>query len=93
MLKPLADRVVLKVREEAQKTVGGIVLTSTSQEKPQVADVVAVGPGKNHHGTVVSPAIKVGDQVVFEKFAGTEVQDGDETYLIIREKDILAIVE
>ncbi|WP_303971870.1 co-chaperone GroES [Streptococcus merionis] len=93
MLKPLNDRVVLKVVEEAEKTVGGFVLASASQEKPQVAEVVAVGPGKFSHGNRIEPAVAVGDRVVFEKFAGSEVKDGDETYLIVREKEILAIID
>lgn len=93
MLKPLADRVVLKVQEEETKTVGGIVLTSNSQQKPHLAEVVAVGPGKVKHGQVIEPVVKAGDKVVFEPFAGTEVKDGEDTYLIVRVKEILAIVE
>ena len=70
MLKPLENRVVLRVKEEEEKSMGGIVLTSASQEKPQTAEVVAVGEGKtNHHGTLISPLVKVGDTVIFEKFA------------------------
>ena len=69
MLKPLENRVVLRVKEEEEKSMGGIVLTSASQEKPQTAEVVAVGEGKtNHHGTLISPLVKVGDTVIFEKF-------------------------
>lgn len=93
MLKPLRDRVVLKVEEEAEKTVGGFVLAGASQEKSQLAQVVAVGEGKYSHGTLLAPTVKVGDRVVFDKFAGQEVKDGEEVYLIVREKEILAIVE
>lgn len=93
MLKPLADRLVLKVQEEETKTIGGIVLASNSQEKPQVAEVIALGPGKYKHGQLIEPAVKIGDRVVFEKFAGTEVKDGEERFLIVREKDILAIID
>lgn len=92
MLKPLNDRVVLNVLEETEKTVSGFVLTSSSQEKSQVAEVVAVGPGKLSHGHRIDPSVTVGDRVVFEKFAGSEVKDGDQTYLVVREQDILAII-
>ncbi len=93
MLKPLNDRVVLEVQEEAEKTVSGFVLASASQEKPQTAKVVAVGPGKLSHGNRIAPSVAVGDRVVFEKFAGSEVKDGDQTYLVVREQDILAIID
>lgn len=93
MLKPLADRVVLRIKEEEEKSLGGIVLASAAQEKPQVAEVVAVGPGKTTpHGTVIAPALQVGDAVLFEKFAGTNVKFEGEDFLIIKESDILAIV-
>lgn len=92
MLKPLRDRVVLKVQEEQEKTIGGFVLAGASQEKSQVAEVVAVGPGKFCHGQVIEPSVKVGDRVIFDKFAGSEIKDQDETYLILSEKDILAVI-
>ena len=93
MLKPLGDRVVLKV-EEKEQTVGGFVLAGASKEKPQTATVVAVGAGsRTLNGDLITPSIKIGDTVVFEQFSGTEVKDGDETYLIIREADILAVLE
>ncbi|WP_307984340.1 co-chaperone GroES [uncultured Lactococcus sp.] len=93
MLKPLADRVVLRIKEEEEKSLGGIVLASAAQEKPQVAEVVAVGPGKiTPHGTVIAPTVQVGDAVLFEKFAGTNVKFEGEDFLIIKESDILAIV-
>ena len=94
MLKPLGDRIVLRVKKEEEKSVGGIVLTTSAKEKPSTAEVVAVGEGSHtHHGKVIEPGVKVGDLVVFEKFAGTEIKDGSETFLIVREGDILAIVE
>ncbi|MCI1903025.1 co-chaperone GroES [Enterococcus hirae] len=94
MLKPLGDRVVLEVSEEEEKTVGGIVLASAAQEKPQTGTVIAVGAGaKNDNGDVIAPTVKVGDKVLFDKYAGTEVKyDGNE-YLIVHEKDIAAIIE
>ncbi|MFK4966831.1 co-chaperone GroES [Lactococcus garvieae] len=93
MLKPLADRVVLRIKEEEEKSLGGIVLASAAQEKPQVAEVVAVGPGKTTpHGTVIAPTVQVDDAVLFEKFAGTNVKFEGEDFLIIKESDILAIV-
>jgi chaperonin GroES len=94
MLKPLGDRIVLRVKKEEEKSVGGIVLTTNAQEKPSTAEVIAVGEGKQtHHGKVIAPSVAVGDIVVFEKFAGTEIKDGAETLLIVRESDILAIVD
>ena len=94
MLKPLGDRIVLRVKREEEKSVGGIVLTTSAKEKPSTAEVIAVGEGRHtHHGKVIEPGVKVGDIVVFEKFAGTEIKDGSEEFLIVREDDILAIVE
>ena len=94
MLKPLENRVVLRVKQEEEKSIGGIVLTSASQEKPQTAEVVAVGAGKTtHHGAVIKPLVAVGDLVIFEKFAGTAVKMDGEEFLILKDSDILAIVE
>lgn len=94
MLKPLGDRIVLRVKKEEEKSVGGIVLTTSAKEKPSTAEVVAVGEGRHtHHGKVIESGVKVSDVVVFEKFAGTEIKDGSEEFLIVREDDILAIVE
>lgn len=94
MLKPLADRIVLRIKEEEEKSIGGIVLASAAQEKPQTAEVVAVGPGKTTgHGSLIVPTVKVGDTVLFEKFAGTAVKVDGEAFLIAPESDLLAIVE
>lgn len=94
MLKPLADRIVLRVKQEEEKSVGGIVLASAAQEKPQTAEVVAVGSGKiTHHGKVIEPTVKVGDTVIFEQYSGSAVKFDNEEFLIVKEADILAIVE
>lgn len=92
-LKPLADRVVVKMVEAEETTKSGIILTASAQEKPQVAEVVAVGPGGLVDGKEVQMTVSVGDKVVVSKYAGTEVKvDGDEC-TIVRQSDILAIVE
>jgi chaperonin GroES len=92
VIKPLNDRVVVKIVTAEEMTRGGILLPDTAKEKPQEAEVVAVGPGKIlDNGTRIAPEVKVGDRVVFAKYSGTEVKvDGDE-YLIMRESDILAV--
>ena len=92
-IKPLADRVVVKLMEAEEKTKTGIILTGAAQEKPQIAEVVAVGPGGLVDGKEVKMTVKVGDKVITSKYAGTEVKcDGNE-YNIVRQSDILAIVE
>jgi chaperonin GroES len=92
-LVPLADRVVLKQSTPEEKTKSGIILTSQSQEKPQQAEVVAVGPGGVVDGKEVTMTVKSGDKVVYSKYAGSEVKLGDEEYIIVKQSDILAIVE
>lgn len=92
-LVPLADRVVLKQATPEEKTKSGIILTSQSQEKPQQAEVVAVGPGGIVDGKEVSMTVKAGDKVVYSKYAGSEVKLDDEEYIIVKQSDILAIVE
>lgn len=92
-LKPLADRVVLKQPEAEEKTKSGIVLTGTSKEKPQEAEVIAVGPGGVVDGKEVKMEVKVGDKVIYSKYSGTDVKlDGNE-YIIVKQSDILAVVE
>lgn len=94
MLKPLGDRVLIEVAKEEEKTVGGIVLTSASKEKPQTGSIVAVGDGRVlENGEKVAVAVQVGDTVMFEKYAGSEVKYEGKEYLIVHEKDIVAIVE
>ena len=89
----LADRVVLKQSTPEEKTKSGIILTSTSQEKPQQAEVIAVGPGGVVDGKEVVMNVKPGDMVIFSKYAGNEVKLDDEEYIIVKQSDILAIVE
>ncbi|NLM94789.1 MAG: co-chaperone GroES [Firmicutes bacterium] len=94
MLKPLADRVVVKVVEEEERTRGGIVLPDTAKEKPQQGEVIAVGPGRVlDNGERVPVDVKKGDMVIFAKYGGTEVKVEGEEYLILRESDILAVLE
>ena len=92
-LKPLADRVVIKMVEAEETTKSGIILTSAAQEKPQVAEVVAVGPGGVVDGNEVEMYVKVGDRVITSKYSGTEVKANGSEYIIVRQSDILAIVE
>ena len=92
-LKPLADRVVIKMVETEETTKSGIILTGTAKEKPQVAEVVAVGPGGNVDGKEITMFVKTGDKVITSKYSGTEVKVADEELIIVRQSDILAIVE
>ena len=92
-IKPLLDRVVLKVEEVEEKTAGGLILTSSAQEKPQFASVVAVGPGGVVDGEKVEMFVKVGDKVIASKYAGTDVKLDGEEFTIVRQSDILATVE
>ena len=92
-LVPLSDRVVLKQLEAEETTKSGIILTSSAQEKPQEAEVIAVGPGKVEDGKEVKMEVKVGDKVIYSKYAGTDVKLDGEEYVIVRQSDILAIVE
>ena len=92
-LKPLADRVVLKQIEAEEKTKGGIILTSAGQEKPQVYEVIVVGPGGFIDGQEVEMEVEAGDKVLMGKYAGTPVKLDGEEYTIVRQSDILAIVE
>ena len=92
-IKPLADRVVVKMLEAEETTKGGIILTSKAQEKPQVAEIVAAGPGGVVDGKEVTMEVAVGDKVLISKYAGTEVKLDGEEYTILRQSDVLAIVE
>ncbi len=92
-IKPLCDRVVLKAAEAEETTKSGIILTSASKEKPEIAEVVAVGPGGLVDGNEVKMFVNVGDKVITAKYAGTEVKVDGEEYMIVRQSDILAIVE
>ena len=92
-LVPLADRVVLKQLEAEEKTESGIILTGSAQEKPQEAEVIAVGPGGVVDGKEVEMQVKEGQKVIYSKYAGTEVKLGGEHYIIVKQNDILAVVE
>ena len=92
-IKPLADRVVIKNLEAEEKTKSGIILTDAAKEEPQDCEVVAVGPGGMVDGHEVTMNVKVGDKVLIAKYAGTEVKVEDEECVIVRQSDILAIVE
>ena len=92
-LTPLADRVVLKMAEAEETTKSGIILTGSAKEKPSVAEVIAVGPGGNVDGKTVTMSVKVGDKVITDKYAGSHVTLDEEEYLIVKQGDILAIVE
>ncbi|MDR9757175.1 MAG: co-chaperone GroES [Thermacetogeniaceae bacterium] len=93
-LKPLGDRVLLKIVETEEKTEGGIFLPDTAKEKPQKGEVVAVGTGKvTSDGKKVPIEVKVGDKVIFSRYAGNEVKDGEEKYLLVNERDILGVID
>lgn len=93
-LKPLGDRVFVKVSESEEKTAGGILLPDAAKEKPQVGEVVAVGEGKrNDDGSRAALDVKVGDKVLYSKYAGTDIKLGGAEYVLLSEKDILATVD
>ena len=92
-LRPLGDRVVIKKIEAEETTKSGIVLPGTAKEKPQMAEVVAVGPGKIEDGKEIKMEVKVGDKVIFSKYAGNEIKMDGEEYTVLRQDDLLAIVE
>ena len=92
-IRPLADRVVVKMTELEETTQSGIILAAAAKEKPQVAEVLAVGPGGIVDGKEVEMYVKVGDKVITSKYAGTEVKLNKEEYIIVRQSDILAVVE
>lgn len=92
-IKPLADRVVIKMVEAEETTKSGIILAGSAKEKPQVAEIVAVGPGGVVEGKEVTMEVKVGDKVLISKYAGTQVKVDEIEYTILRQSDILAIVE
>ena len=92
-LTPLADRVILKTAEPEETVKGGIILTGSAKEKPSVAEVISVGPGGNVDGKDVVMTVKPGDKVITDKYAGTKVTLEDVEYIIVKQADILAIVE
>ena len=92
-IKPLSNRVVIKFAEAEEKTVSGIILTASAQEKPQIAEIIAVGAGKIEDGKLIPMSVKVGDKVIASKYAGTSVKMDGVEYVVLSEDDILAIVE
>ena len=92
-MKPLGDRVVIKNMEAEETTKGGIILTAAAKEKPQMAEVIAVGPGGIVDGKEVKMQVSVGEKVIYSKYAGTEVKMDGVEYIIVKQSDILAIVE
>jgi len=93
MIKPLQDRVLIKMTEVEETTKSGIILSSGAKEKPQIAEVIAVGPGGKVDGKEVEMTVKKGDKVIVSKYAGTEVKYEGEELIIVKQSDILAIVE
>lgn len=93
-IRPLHDRVIVKRIEEEEKTKGGIIIPDSAKEKPVEGRVISVGPGRrDDNGTLIAPDVKAGDKVLFGKYGGTEIKIDGEEHLILREEDILAIVE
>ncbi len=92
-LKPLGDRVVLKHLEAEEKTKSGIILTGAAKEKPQEAEVIAVGPGRTEDGTKIEMEVKVGDRVIYSKYAGNEITLDKEDFVVVSQSDILAVIE
>ena len=93
MIKPLQDRVVVKMIENEETTKSGIILSSGAKEKPQIAEIIEVGPGGEKDGREIKMYVKKGDKVIVSKYAGTEVKYDGEEYIIVKQDDILAIVE
>lgn len=93
MIKPILDRVLIKMEETEETTKSGIILSANSKEKPQIAEVVEVGPGGEVEGKEVKMFLKKGDKVIASKYAGTEVKYEETEYIILKQSDILAIVE
>lgn len=92
-IRPLFDRVVIKSCEVEETTKSGLILTGNAKEKPQMAEVIAVGPGGVVYGKDVTMSVNVGDKVIYSKYAGNEVKLDGEEYIIVRQSDILAVVE
>lgn len=93
MIKPLSDRVLIKMKEREETTKSGIILSGASQEKPQIAQVIEVGPGAKEDGKLQEMYVKKGDNVIVSKYSGTEVKYEGEEYIIVKQDDILAIVQ
>ena len=93
MIKPLADRVLIKMVAAEETTKSGIILSANAQEKPQIAEVIEVGPGTTIDGEKIEMQVKKGDKVITSKYSGTEVKYQGEEYIIVKQSDILAVVE
>ena len=93
MIKPLADRVLIKMKEGEETTKSGIILASNAQEKPQIAEIIEIGPGKMIDGKLEPMNVKKGDNVIVSKYSGTEVKYEGTEYIIVKQDDILAVVE
>ncbi len=92
-INPLGDRIVMKNLEAEETTKGGILLTNSAKEKPQMAEVLAVGPGGNVDGKEITMHVKAGQKVIYSKYAGTEVKLDGEEFILVRQSDVLAVVE
>ena len=93
MIKPLGSRVLIKMKEGEEKTKSGIILAGNAQEKPQIAEVIEVGPGEKVDGKIEEVVVKKGDNVIVSNYSGTEVKYEGQEYIIVKQEDILAIVE
>lgn len=93
MIKPLADRVLIKMQESQETTKSGIIISTSAKEKPQIAEVIAVGPGGNVEGANIEMYVKEKDKIIISKYAGTEIKYEGVDYLIVKQSDILAIIE
>ena len=93
MIKPVADRILIKMEEGEETTKSGIILSASAKEKPQIAKVIAVGPGGNIDGNNIEMYIKEGQKVIVSKYSGTEIKYEEEEYLIVKQSDVLAIIE
>ena len=93
MIKPLGSRVLIKMKEGEEKTKSGIILAGNAQEKPQIAEVIEIGPGEMKDGKLETVTVKKGDNVIVSKYSGTEVKYEGQEYIIVKQEDILAIVE
>lgn len=93
MIKPLVDRVLIKMKESEETTKSGIILSTAAKEKPQIAEIIAVGPGGNVDGNNIEMYVKEKDNVIVSKYSGTEIKYEGEEYLIVKQSDILAIIE
>ena len=92
-VRPLQDRIIVKGSDGEEKSAGGIIIPDTAKEKPQEGTVIAVGEGRREDGKLITPEVKRGDRVLFGKYAGTEIKVDGEDHLILREEDVLGIVE